>query len=106
MTSPERQVIGKVPETFELNVAYPSQGLPCPEAANWFQLAVAGDEIQLSVGYLDPREIADVLAAGKQNSPVTATVTHRFFVSRQAFGQLRTAVEQVAGLLDQQSVRR
>lgn len=85
----------------EVKVNLPSSARPHPEAANFFQMAHVGPDIQLLIGYVDPQSVASKIekarAAGKPLSiSMEVELSHRLLVSPQGFATLKATVDQMA----------
>jgi hypothetical protein len=80
-------------------ITTPKTGLPAPEAANWFHFSLANLDMQMLVGYIDPRdagEFADAVRSGRKDTPVIIpTVTRRIMFSLSGFTQLRNQIHEM-----------
>lgn len=85
------------PVTFVVTV--PTENLPAPEAANWFTVAVANQDVQLLIGYIDPTQAAqfgNAMRSGQKGASITPLVTHRIMLSLSGFSFLLTQVNDMA----------
>ena len=74
---------------------------PAPEAANFFQFAWGGPDVQMLVGYLYmlPRQTRP-----GEEVTVEPEITHRIFMSVRGFAMLRHQVEEAANKLKAEGV--
>lgn len=86
----------QAPVTAKLNV--PETSLP-PEAANWFHFGMANLDVQMLVGYIDPRQAAEFAQAVRSGRtdvpPITPMVTRRIMLSLSGFMHLRGQVHEM-----------
>ncbi len=88
-----------------IRVSIPKDVRPEVEAANFFQIAHVGPEIQLLVGYIDPQELATKMGVEQKKGTANAVVsveaelTHRFQLSLQGFATLKATVDQISKTL-------
>jgi len=78
----------------------PDTDLPVPEGANWFHLTNSNADVQLLVGYIDPRvthAVVESVIAGKaaHKATIAPEVTHRLLLSITGFLYLRAQVEEM-----------
>jgi hypothetical protein len=55
--------------TRPLNVTLPTEGLPAPIGANFFQFAQVGDDIMLYASIIDPHLVTETLRLAHEASP-------------------------------------
>lgn len=82
--------------SFDLKVELPTQ-LPPPEAANYFQFAVSGPEIEFIVGFLDVNRLVNAGLASAAGSPQTlgVEVSHRFLLTYRGLQLLRKQLDEI-----------
>lgn len=81
----------------KVTVNVPPVDLP-PEAANWFHFSLSNLDLQMLVGYIDPRDafIAEkAVRSGKGPEAVTPLVGHRFVMSLSGFARLKAQVTEI-----------
>jgi hypothetical protein len=78
----------------------PPDQSPPPEAANFFYFTFLGPDVQMLVGYVDPRTVHEARLRGEE-VVVTPHVAHRIALSARGFQHLRKQLEEIAKLYDQ-----
>jgi hypothetical protein len=88
--------VSQTPVRAEIMV--PKTDLP-PEAANWFHFSLANLDVQMLVGYIDPREAGTYVQgrrSGSRGGPqLTPTISRRVMMSLSGFAHLRTQVHEI-----------
>jgi hypothetical protein len=74
---------------------------PAPEPANFFAFQFAGFDIQMLVGYIDPRAVEAFKKSGSAGATVTPLITHRFALSPTGFQILRAQLAEIAQKYDE-----
>ena len=86
-----------LPIDVDVAIIPPVANRPPAEAANFFHCSVAGDEIQLLVGYIDPELVlAQAGEATKGGRTFHPELSHRFLVTTRGFMLLREQLDAVA----------
>jgi len=83
----------------EVSVDYSAKGV-APVIANVFQFQFAGNEFELTLGYVAPREGVAAVERARVAKPgqgmVVPELVHRFILSPQAFERLKAQVDDIA----------
>ncbi|HLA88895.1 MAG TPA: hypothetical protein VJL28_00505 [Gemmatimonadaceae bacterium] len=72
--------------------------LPDPLGANYFHFTVVGSEVQFLVGSINLINLHEAKMRGEA-TVVVPEITHRFLLSPLGFHQLKSQIDQIAGLV-------
>jgi hypothetical protein len=76
----------------------PVESLPSPEAANYFRFDRVGQDVQMTVGYVDLLSTVQEIGrarAGEKVRPLPVAVTHRLVLGLNAFLHLKQQLDEI-----------
>ena len=95
--------------TINISVRPKAGPRPAPEAANFFQIAHSGMDVQMAIGYMDLHEFHELIQKqrtaaitkpkGVARATIDAEITHRISMSLQTFVMLKQQIDSIAAQL-------
>lgn len=66
--------------------------MPAPEGVNYFHFTASGPDVQMLVGYIDLRSVAD---AKEGEGVLIPAIQHRFVLTQVGFAHLRSQLAEI-----------